>query len=79
MKRIYIDDKVHEQLKEEAKREGRTLQWVVLQRLSNTREDYLVRRPQVGDIRPEPTVTPDSQEYDPLQEMIDNGIVKKGV
>lgn len=34
MKRIYISDMVHEQLKREAKREGRTLQWVVEQKLT---------------------------------------------
>lgn len=34
MKRIYISDVVHEQLKREAKAEGRTLQWVVEARLT---------------------------------------------
>ena len=33
MKRIYISDAVHEHLKQQAKRDGRTLQWVVESRL----------------------------------------------
>lgn len=36
MKRIYISDIVHDQLKREAKAEGRTLQWVVENRLTGT-------------------------------------------
>lgn len=36
MKRIYISDIVHEHLKKEARREGRTLQWVVENRLAGT-------------------------------------------
>ena len=36
MKRIYISDVVHEQLKREARAEGRTLQWVVEARLTGT-------------------------------------------
>ena len=34
MKRIYIADIVHEQLKREAKAQGRTLQWVVENKLT---------------------------------------------
>lgn len=37
MKVIRISDAVHEHLKQEAKREGRTLQWVVEQRLTEDR------------------------------------------
>ena len=34
MKRIYIDDIIHQQLKREAKAEGRTLQWLVEYKLT---------------------------------------------
>lgn len=36
MKRIYIADVIHEQLKREARTEGRTLQWVVENKLTGT-------------------------------------------
>lgn len=34
MKRLYISDVIHEQLKRQAKTDGRTLQWVVEERLT---------------------------------------------
>lgn len=56
MKRLYISDVVHEHLKREAVREGRTLQWVVEERL--TRESppsvYNISTDEVSsDVRPD--------------------------
>lgn len=38
MKRIYINDAVHEELKRESRRQGRTLRWVVEQKLTGVNE-----------------------------------------
>ena len=64
MKIIRIDDMLHKQLKVEANREGRTLQWLVEYKLSGS-EKISQNFSQVK-VKPisEPTYTVDSQEYE---------------
>lgn len=80
MKILYIEDTIHSQLKKEAKQQGRTLKWLVEEKLTGTSPTTMPSKyPPLEDIR-EVTFLPDSQEYDPkLEAMIKSGQIKRGI
>lgn len=60
MKRIYVEDFLHEQLKKEAKQQGRSLRWVVEQKLLNSYQAQPDGRLTTLEFK-EPEYVPDEQ------------------
>lgn len=74
MKRIYISDIVHDQLKKEAKAEGRTLQWVVENKLvQNTPSP---KNTDVSDFLKNPVPVTSSPFLEDARESINNAQIK---
>lgn len=58
MKRLYISEVIHEHLKKEAKRRGRTLQWVVEERLTNDSSTHVfIDTPVSTEVKESPAPT----------------------